>query len=63
MQKGTNQRLIKAINEECGDNKLLADYLRGMFVQELSNSGKMWRWRDVYRQKIKSYSNMGGKDE
>lgn len=52
---GVNERIIRAIRENCGEDKELADFILELIYQEVENYGKSWWWKDTYKKLIKKY--------
>jgi hypothetical protein len=50
-----NERILKIIEENCKNKKLIGEFLKELINWEVLNTHK-WEWKDDYRNMIKKYS-------
>lgn len=51
-----NERILELINELTNDDKILADFLKDLLLDEIQNQGQ-WQWNKIYRELIVTYSS------
>ena len=58
-----NEKILNAIKEKGEGDKRIQKFLLELLIEEASHSG-YWQWKDIYRKKIKTYTqNWGDSNE
>ena len=50
-----NEQILEALRENSNGDKAIADFLIDLIYEEAEHPGQ-WRYKEVYRKKIKEYS-------
>ena len=54
-----NEKILQGIKEKSGEDKVIEKFLIDLIYEEASHSG-VWRWKEIYKQKIEKFSNEWG---
>lgn len=54
-----NEKILQGIKEKSGGDDVIEKFLIDLIYEEASHSG-IWRWKDIYKQKIEKSSNEWG---
>ena len=55
-----NERILREIRESSKNDEVIANFLIDLLYEEAEHPGQWW-WKNIYKKKIKQYSEKWGK--
>ncbi len=57
-----NEEILESLRENCGNDKVISEFLIDLVCEEAEHPGQ-WQYKEVYRRRIKEYSNKWSTDD
>ena len=54
-ESSINEQILNSIKENSKNDAVLEKFLKELIYEEIKRSGQ-WKWKDIYRDKVKTFS-------
>lgn len=55
IESSINEQILKWIKENSKNDEVLEKFLKELIYEEINRPGQ-WKWKDIYRDKVKKFS-------